>query len=65
MPLPVAAFEPEFMKVGVLTAALQELTPREARKIDEAAACMYPLQHRVLPAEGIPVLGRGREACRS
>jgi len=29
--MPVAAFEPKFMKIGVLTAALQELTPREKR----------------------------------
>ena len=27
-------FEPKFMKVGVLTAALQELTPREKRDAD-------------------------------
>jgi sugar phosphate isomerase/epimerase len=32
------------------------------RKIDEAAACMYALQHQVLPAQGIPVQGRGRVA---
>ena len=31
-----------------------------AKKIDEAAACMYALQHEVLPAQGIPVQGRGR-----
>src|SRR5262245_11943837 len=30
----VKAFEPKFMKVGVLTAALQELTPRENRDPD-------------------------------
>jgi sugar phosphate isomerase/epimerase len=30
----VTAFEPRFMKVGVLTAALQELTPREKRDPD-------------------------------
>lgn len=35
------------------------------RKMDEAAACMYALQHEVLPAQGIPVQGRGREAYRS
>ena len=35
------------------------------RKIDEAAACMYALHHEVLPAQGIPVQGRGREAYRS
>ena len=33
-----------------------------ARKIDEAAACMYALQHEVLPAQDIPVQGRGRVA---
>ncbi len=31
-----------------------------ARKIDEAAACMYALHHQVLPAQEIPVQGRGR-----
>jgi sugar phosphate isomerase/epimerase len=30
----VRAFEPKFMKIGVLTAALQELTPRDARDRD-------------------------------
>ena len=30
----VADFKPQFMKVGVLTAALQELTPREKRDPD-------------------------------
>jgi sugar phosphate isomerase/epimerase len=33
-----------------------------ARKIDEAAACMYALHHEVMPAQGIPVQGRGRVA---
>ena len=33
-----------------------------ARKIDEAAACMFALQHEVLAAQGIPVQGRGRIA---
>jgi sugar phosphate isomerase/epimerase len=32
--MPVAPFEPKFMKIGVLTAALQELTPREKRDPD-------------------------------
>ena len=32
--MPVAAFEPKFMKIGVLTAALQELTPRDKRDAD-------------------------------
>jgi hypothetical protein len=35
------------------------------RKIDEAAACMYALHQEVLPSQGIPVQGRGREAYRS
>jgi sugar phosphate isomerase/epimerase len=35
------------------------------RKIDEAAACMFALQNEVLPAQDIPVQGRGREAYRS
>jgi sugar phosphate isomerase/epimerase len=35
------------------------------RKIDEAAACMHALQFDVLPAQGIPVQGIGREAYRS
>src|SRR3954468_24319482 len=30
----IKAFEPKFMKVGVLTAALQELTPRDVRDPD-------------------------------
>src|SRR5258706_16017507 len=30
----VKAFEPKYMKIGVLTAALQELTPREVRDPD-------------------------------
>ena len=32
--MPVAPFEPKFMKVGILTAALQELTPRAVRDAD-------------------------------
>jgi hypothetical protein len=35
------------------------------RAIDEAAAAMYALQNEVLPAQGIPVQGYGREAYRS
>ena len=35
------------------------------RKIDEAAACMFALQNEVLPAQGIPVQGVGRQAYRS
>jgi len=32
--MPVAPFEPRYMKVGILTAALQELTPRDKRDPD-------------------------------
>ncbi|HMJ83481.1 MAG TPA: hypothetical protein VK504_09955 [Vicinamibacterales bacterium] len=32
--MPTTSFEPKFMKVGVLTAALQELTPRAVRDPD-------------------------------
>ena len=40
----VAAFEPRFMRVGVLTAALQELTPREVRDADPDRAVEEWLQ---------------------
>ncbi len=35
------------------------------RRIDEAAACMYALQHEVLADQGIDVQGVGRQAYRS
>jgi hypothetical protein len=35
------------------------------RRIDEAAACMYALQHEVLKAQNIPIQGLGRQAYRS
>ena len=35
------------------------------RAIDQAAGCMYALQHEVLAAQQIPVQGIGREAYRS
>jgi hypothetical protein len=35
------------------------------RRIDEAAGCMYALQHEVLAAQGIPVQGIGRQPYRS
>src|SRR5215470_4301252 len=35
------------------------------RRIDEAAACMYALQHEVLAAQKIPIQGIGRQAYRS
>ena len=35
------------------------------RAIDRAAACMYALQHEVLPSQGIPVQGLGRQPYRS
>ncbi len=37
-------FEPKFMKVGILTAALQELTPREVRDPDPDRAIEEWLQ---------------------
>lgn len=36
--MPVTPFEPKFMRIGVLTAALQELTPREVRDPDPERA---------------------------
>ena len=35
------------------------------KRIDEAAACMYALQHEVLAAQGIPVQGIGRQPFRT
>jgi sugar phosphate isomerase/epimerase len=35
------------------------------RRIDEAAACMYALQHEVLASQRIPIQGVGREAYRT
>ncbi|HET7697299.1 MAG TPA: TIM barrel protein [Vicinamibacterales bacterium] len=35
------------------------------RRIDEAAACMYALQHEVLAAQGLKAQGIGRQAYRS
>ena len=35
------------------------------RRIDQAAACMYALQHEVMPAQGIPIQGVGRQPYRS
>jgi sugar phosphate isomerase/epimerase len=35
------------------------------RRIDEAAACMYALQHEVLKAQSIPIQGVGRQPYRS
>jgi hypothetical protein len=35
------------------------------RKIDEAAACMFALQHEVLAAQQIPIQGIGLQAYRS
>jgi sugar phosphate isomerase/epimerase len=36
--MPLRPFEPKFMKVGILTAAIQELTPRERRDADPDVA---------------------------
>jgi sugar phosphate isomerase/epimerase len=35
------------------------------RRIDEAAGCMYALQHEVMPAQGLEVQGIGRQAYRT
>jgi sugar phosphate isomerase/epimerase len=35
------------------------------RRIDEAAACMYALQHEVLKAQDIPIQGAGRQPYRT
>jgi sugar phosphate isomerase/epimerase len=35
------------------------------RRIDEAAACMFALQHEVLAAQNIPIQGTGRQPYRS
>ena len=35
------------------------------RRIDEAAACMYALQHEVLAAQDIPIQGTGRQPYRT
>jgi sugar phosphate isomerase/epimerase len=35
------------------------------RRVDQAAACMFALQHEVLAAQEIPIQGVGREAYRS
>ncbi len=35
------------------------------RRIDEAAGCMFALQHEVLKAQNIPIQGVGRQAYRS
>jgi len=73
LPLDVASthlvVEHEYPKARVQDRA--QLTPilkgsiAFVRRIDEAAACMYALQHDVLGAQGIPVQGVGREAYRS
>ena len=36
--MPKKSFEPEYMPIGILTAAIQELTPRETRDADPDAA---------------------------
>ena len=35
------------------------------RRVDEAAACMFALQHEVLAAQGIAIQGVSRQAYRS
>ena len=73
LPLDVAAthlvVEHEYPKAR--TQDRERLTPilqgslAFVRRIDQAAACMYALQHEVLAAQGIPVQGTGRVAYRS
>ena len=73
LPLDVAnthlVVEHEYPKARIQDAA--RLTPilqgsmAFVRRIDEAAACMFALQHEVLAAQGIPVQGTGRQAYRS
>ena len=64
------AFEPKFMKVGVLTAALQELTPREVRDpdpdraIEEWVAFAKELGAELHPAVGGAAPDRDRRAAR-
>jgi sugar phosphate isomerase/epimerase len=50
----IKSFEPKFMKIGVLTAALQELTPREVRDPDPDRAVEEWLEYaRALGADYI------------
>src|SRR5512138_359116 len=50
----VTGFQPKFMKIGVLTAALQELTPREIRDPDPDRAVEEWLEYaRALGADYI------------
>ena len=68
--MPITPFEPKFMKVGVLTAALQELTPRDVRDPDPDRAIEEWLEFaRELGARLHPAVGRaapdgGRRAAR-
>ena len=39
----VTPFQPKFMRVGVLTAALQELTPRDVRDGDSLPVLAYEI----------------------
>ena len=63
-------FEPKFMKVGVLTAALQELTPREVRDpdpdraIEEWVAFAQGARRELHPAVGGAPSDRDRRAAR-
>ena len=52
----IKPFEPHFMKVGVLTAALQELTPRDVRDADPDRA----IEEWVEFARTLPGLENGR-----
>ena len=74
----IKAFAPAFMKIGVLTAALQELTAREVRDADpdraiedwlefagDLGADYIQLSAALHPSEDIAVQGIGREPYRS
>jgi len=51
----ITPFAPKFMKVGVLTAALQELTPREVRDPDPAPPT--PMDDEGMVATAVRELG--------
>src|ERR1700674_6101653 len=56
--MPTQSFKPKFMKIGVLTAALQELTPREIRDKDPDRAIEEWLQFaREVGADNIELSG--------
>ena len=56
----IEAFQPKFMKVGVLTAALQELTPREVRDPTRTARSRNGSSS---PASSAPTTSSCRRRC--